>query len=167
MRLGDHYVHQTTLTEFEQTIIDDGIEAALTAYTVQPPASTLVAQQSWIDECYAGDTVGVILDQLRKHDAAEANDAAAIIATRSPTALAVTLRALRRARDLRSLEDILRQEFRVSCAALRSHDFIEGIRAQLIDKDRNPRWMPTSLSAVSDEDVETIFTATCEEIRFE
>ena len=164
---ADHYVPHTMLSEFTQTIIDDGLEAALSTHALQPPASPLVAQRDWIDQCYAGDTVAEIVDRLRGHDAAEANDAAATIATRSPTALAVTLRAIRRAVNLATLEDVLHQEYRVSCATLRSHDLVEGIRAQLIDRDRNPQWSPMSLAAVSDDDVEKFFAATGEELRFD
>ena len=82
---ADYYVPHTMLSEFTQTIIDDGLEAALSTHAVEPPASPLVAQRDWIDECYAGDTVAEIVDHVRGHDAAEANDAAATIATRSPT----------------------------------------------------------------------------------
>lgn len=71
----------------------------------------------------------------------------------SPTAVKVTLAALRRARTLPSLEAVLDQEYRISCAALESHDLVEGIRAQVVDKDRDPHWDPASLAAVTDEDV--------------
>jgi enoyl-CoA hydratase len=64
------------------------------------------------------------------------------------------------------LEEVLRQEYRVSCATLQNHDLVEGIRAQLIEKDRNPRWSPPSLTAVSDEEVEKFFAASCEEMSF-
>ena len=70
------------------------------------------------------------------------NDAANLIATRSPIALSVTLEAVRRAAKLETLEDVLAQDYRVSSASLRSHDLVEGIRAQIIDKDRNPKWSP-------------------------
>ena len=61
----------------------------------------------------------------------------------------MTLEAVRRAAKLDTLEDVLRQEYRVSCASLRSHDLVEGIRAQLIDKDRNPKWSPATLAEVT------------------
>jgi enoyl-CoA hydratase len=90
-----------------------------------------------------------------------------MIATRSPLALAVTLRAVRSAAQLETLEDVLRQEYRVSCAALRSHDLVEGIRAQLIDKDRNPKWSPTSVAAVGNADVDVFFAPTGHELTFD
>ena len=166
MGFADHYVPHARLPEFTNTIVTDGVEAALAAHAVRPPASPLVAQRNWIDECYTGETVADIVDSLRGHDAAAANDAAAVIATRSPTALAVTRQAVRRAANLGTLEEVLEQEYRVSCATLNSHDLVEGIRAQLIDKDRDPKWSPVSLGAVSDADVETFFASTGEDPNF-
>jgi enoyl-CoA hydratase len=167
MGFADHYVPHAKLPEFTNAIVTDSIDAALEAHAVRPPASPLVAQRNWIDECYAGETVADIVDSLRGHDAPAANDAAAVIATRSPTALAVTLQAVRRAANLGTLEEVLEQEYRVSCATLHSHDLVEGIRAQLIDKDRDPKWSPVSLAAVSDADVETFFASTGEDLSFE
>jgi enoyl-CoA hydratase len=80
-----------------------------------------------------------------------------LIGTRSPIACAVTLESVRRAAKLATLEDVLVQEFRVSCASLRSHDLVEGIRAQLVDKDRNPQWSPATVAEVSTTDIETYF----------
>ena len=65
--------------------------------------------------------------------------------------------AVRRAATLDTLEDVLRQEFRTASAALRSHDLVEGIRALLVDKDRNPKWSPSSLERCSPEAVEAYF----------
>ncbi|MCV7182797.1 enoyl-CoA hydratase/isomerase family protein, partial [Mycolicibacterium murale] len=78
----------------------------------------------------------------------------------------VTLESLRRAAELDTLEDVLRQEYRVSCASLRSHDFVEGIRAQVVDKDRNPKWSPASLAAVTPADVEAYFAPADRELEF-
>ena len=65
-----------------------------------------------------------------------------------------------------TLEQVLVQEYRVSCASLRSHDFVEGIRAQLVDKDRNPTWSPAALSAVTAADVENYFTPADPDLTF-
>ncbi len=70
----------------------------------------------------------------------------------------MTLASLRRARRLGPLERVLEQEYRVSCAALTAPDLVEGIRAQVIDKDRNPRWSPATFAEVTDADVESFFT---------
>ena len=167
MGFADHYVPHEALGDFARAIADDGVDQAIKQYAVAPPQSELVVQRSWIDECYAGETVVDIVAALRGHDAGPANDAANLIATRSPMSLAVALEAVRRARRFETLEDALRQEYRVSCATLRSHDLVEGIRAQVIDKDRNPQWSPSSLSAVSAADVEAFFAPADKDLPFE
>ena len=68
--------------------------------------------------------------------------------TLSPTALTVTLESVRRARTLPSLEDALEQEFRLVSWLIEQHDLREGIRAQVIDKDRAPKWSPSTLEGV-------------------
>jgi len=154
---ADHFVPHDNLHAFKDAIVADGIDAALAAHAIEPPPSQLLAQRDWIDHCYAGDTVADIVAALRGHDAGPANDAANLIASRSPISVSVALEAIRRAAKLETLEDVLRQEYRTSVGALRSHDLVEGIRAQVIDKDRNPKWSPASLAAVTTADVEAYF----------
>jgi enoyl-CoA hydratase len=166
---ADHYVPHDKLDALRQAIAADGVDQAIAAHAVEPPASQLAAQRDWIDHCYAGDTVADIVASLQDHEktgAGAASDAANLIATRSPIALSVTLEAVRRAAKLDTLEDVLAQDYRVSSASLRSHDLVEGIRAQLVDKDRNPKWSPASLAAVSAADVEAYFAPVDDELKF-
>ncbi len=157
MGFADRFVAHDTLAEFKDAIVADGIDAALASYATEPPASELLAQREWIDECYAGQTAADIVAALRGHDARPANDAADLITTRSPVSVSVALEAVRRAAKLDTLEDVLRQEYRTSCGSLRSHDLVEGIRAQVIDKDRNPKWSPPSLASVTRADIDAYF----------
>jgi enoyl-CoA hydratase len=166
MGFADHYVPHDRLDDFKRAIVDDGIDAALAAHAIEPPASQLLAQRDWIDACYAGETVTDILAALRGHDAGPANDAANLIAARSPISLSVALEAVRRAAKIDTLEDVLRQEYRTAYGSLRSHDLVEGIRAQVIDKDRNPKWSPASLAAVTPADVEAYFAPADRELEF-
>ncbi len=166
---ADHFVPHDKLDAFSAAIVADGVEKALAAHAVEPPPSNLAAQREWIDDCYAGDTVADIVASLRAHGqtgAGPANDAANLIATRSPIALSVTLEAVRRASKLDTLEDVLAQDYRVSCASLRSHDLVEGIRAQLVDKDRDPKWSPASLAEVSAADVDAYFAPVDDDLTF-
>jgi enoyl-CoA hydratase len=166
MGFADHYVPHGALPAFKDAVVADGVDAALAAHATEPPASPLLAQRHWIDECYAGETVADIISELRGHDSGPADDAADLIATRSPIALSVALAAIRRAADLNSLEDVLRQEFRTSSTAARSHDLVEGIRAQLIDKDRNPQWSPSTLTQCEPSDVEAYFAPADPDLTF-
>lgn len=163
---ADHFVPHERLHDFTEAVITDGHEDALNSYAEEPPPSALLAQRDWIDSCYAGDTVADILDDLRAHDEQAARDAAELIATRSPIALSVTLTAVRRAGHLRTLEEVLQQEFRVSVASAKSHDFVEGIRAQLVDKDRNPQWSPATLAECDDAAIDAYFASAEPDLTF-
>jgi enoyl-CoA hydratase len=163
---ADHFVPHDKLDTLRQAIAADGVERAIAAHAEEPPPSSLVAQRDWIDDCYAGDTVIDIVAALRGHHAGPANDTANLIATRSPIALSVTLAAVRRATKLDTLEDVLAQDYRVSSASLRSHDLVEGIRAQLVDKDRNPKWSPASLAEVTADEVDAYFAPVDDELEF-
>ncbi|RZT25923.1 enoyl-CoA hydratase [Mycobacterium sp. BK558] len=167
MGFADHFVPHDDLEAFLGAVEADGVDHAVAAFAQQPPPSTLLAQRDWIDECYAGATVADIVDALRRHGEGPADDAADLITSRSPMALSVALEAVRRAASLTTLEDVLRQEFRTSCAALRSHDLVEGIRAQLIDKDRNPQWSPASFDAVTAADVDAYFASADPDLTFD
>ncbi|ANJ25532.1 3-hydroxyisobutyryl-CoA hydrolase [Agromyces aureus] len=132
-----------------------------------PGPSALAASRDWVDACYSAPTVAEILDRLRAFAAspvdgsatadaaasARTNAAAAAdeLETLSPTALAVTLDAVRRARGLPRLEDALEQEFRLVSWFLQQPDLHEGIRAQVIDKDRTPAWRPATAEELPDD----------------
>ncbi|WP_441249297.1 enoyl-CoA hydratase/isomerase family protein [Kitasatospora sp. McL0602] len=131
--------------------------AELPGLTAAAPASTLSGQRDWIDACYAADSVEEIVDRLHSYGLPEAKEAAEQILGKSPTALKVTLAALRRARTHTTLAETLDQEYRLSVTALTTPDLPEGIRAQVIDKDRNPRWSPATLAEVTPEAVERFF----------
>ena len=151
--LADHFVPSERLPEFTAALADSEVDDVLRAYATAAPGGELAAHREWIDACYAADSVEEIVDRLYDCGDHAAKEAAETILTRSPTSLKVTLAALRRARALDSLEQVLEQEFRVSRAAITAPDMVEGIRAQVVDKDRNPRWNPADLAQVTDAEV--------------
>ena len=166
MGFADHYVPHAQLDAFAHAIADAGIDSALAAHAIEPPPSDLLAQRDWIDECFSGETVEDVVAALRSHDAGPAQDAANLIATRSPIAVSVALEAVRRAAKMETLEDVLIQDYRVSSASARSHDLVEGIRAQIIDKDRNPKWSPATLAEITAADVEAYFEPVEDDLTF-
>lgn len=166
MGFADHFVPHEAHTAFAATVVSDGPDAAVSTHAVEPPPSPLLAQREWIDECFAAATVADIIAALRDRGEGPASDAADLIASRSPIALSVTLEAVRQAATL-SLHDALTLEFRTSCAALRSHDLVEGIRAQLIDKDRNPQWKPATLAECEPALIESYFASADPDLTFE
>ncbi|WP_125609728.1 enoyl-CoA hydratase/isomerase family protein [Specibacter cremeus] len=148
MGLADHYVDSAQLPALVGELAERPAAAVVGRYGQTAPPSPLAGQRDWIDAAYAGDDATAILARLRAVGTPEADAAARAIAGKSPTAVTVTLAALRRAAVLGSLEDVLNQEYRVSVRALRWPDFAEGIRAQLVDKDRAPVWAPAALADV-------------------
>ncbi|CPR69700.1 enoyl-CoA hydratase/isomerase family protein [Mycobacteroides abscessus] len=163
---ADHYVPHDRLEKFTKAIIDSDIATALAVHGTNAPSSDLLAQRNWVDECYGGESVADIVAALQARGDERARAAADQILTRSPIALSVTLAAVRRARELPSLEAVLTQEYRVSSQSVRSHDLVEGIRAQLVDKDRNPQWVPKTLAEVTKADVEEFFQPVSDDLEW-
>ncbi|MFG2714310.1 enoyl-CoA hydratase/isomerase family protein [Streptomyces goshikiensis] len=155
--LADHFVPSERLGALVADLARAPVHDALAPYVGPAPAGELASHHEWIDHCYAADTVEEVMDRLLASGVPAAKEAAATLAAKSPTALKVTLEALRRARRLGPLERVLEQEYRVSCAALSSPDLVEGIRAQVIDKDRAPRWSPARLAEVTEADTARYF----------
>ena len=121
------------------------------------PVPTLGVERDWIDECYAGDDAAVILDRLRGHRSPAARDAAETIASRSPLSVAVTLEALRRAARLATPEQVFAQDLALGRAFLDGSDFVEGVRAVLVDRDHDPRWTHSCLADVPRDAVMRMF----------
>jgi enoyl-CoA hydratase len=154
---ADCFVPSEHLPELLAALREQEPNAAVAQFARPAPESELLAQRSWIDECYRADAVEEIVARLQSSGIPEAAKASEQILGKSPTALKAALRSLRRARKLTSLEAALDDEYRVSVASLRSHDLVEGIRAQVVDKDRNPKWSPARLEDVDDADVDAYF----------
>jgi enoyl-CoA hydratase/carnithine racemase len=155
--LADHFIRSDRIPALARSLERDEAAAAVRALAEDPPPSGLLAQRDWIDECYASDDVAEIVAALQRSSSAAARTAAGLILAKSPTALAVTLASLRRARRLTTLEEVLDQEYRVSLRFLEGTEMQEGIRAQVIDKDRTPRWSPPTLGEVTADAVDGYF----------
>lgn len=153
--LADHFVPSENLPALAEALESSTAAAAVARFVRESPASSLEEQREWIDAAYATDDAEEIVHQLRAFGG-EAADAAATIEAKSPTAVKLTLESLRRVRGL-SLEEALAQEYRVGVRSLAGPDFREGIRAQVVDKDRNPKWKPASLAEVTAADVDRYF----------
>ena len=122
------------------------------------PTSELEVQRGWIDECYAGDDAAAILARLQAHADPQAQAAGEAIAARSPHSVAITLAAIRRAASM-DVHQVLAQDARL-CESFVDHpDFVEGVRALLVDKDNAPVWADASLADVNAAVVAAAFGA--------
>lgn len=157
---ADHYVESARLPELAAALERTGAEeaiAAVAATGAAVPESPLMQQRDWIESAYAQDTAEGIVAALRSHGDPAAAEAATQILAKSPTSVKVTLELIRRAAQLSTVHEVLDQDATVAHHLLRSHDMREGIRAQLVDKDRNPQWNPPTLKDVPADTVTSAF----------
>ena len=138
------------------------ISAAISAFAHPPSASKLAEQQASIDRLFAFDTIEEIFEALARDGSDFAGRTLAVLRTKSPLSLKVTLRLLRLGRKAASLEECLEREFAATAGVLRSHDFYEGVRAAVIDKDRNPQWRPARPDEVTEQAVAAFFLPAAE-----
>lgn len=136
--------------------------AILDRFAIDPGGPPLAARRAAIDRIFAADRVEQILAALAAEAAAGGIDADwagethAGLLKRSPTSLKITLRQLTLGRDY-DLAQALRLEYRLTQHVMAGHDFYEGVRAALIDKDQRPRWRPASLAELDEAAVEAYF----------
>ena len=146
--LADHLLDSADLPELTRQLRSGRVPQ------LSPPPTGM--HPDWIDSCYAAKDVETILERLDSIGDPAAEQAAATLRRMSPTALKVALEAIGRAAGM-TVDEVLDQDLRVGSHFVSSHDFPEGIRAQIIDKDRNPRWAPARLAEVGREDVLAYF----------
>jgi enoyl-CoA hydratase len=149
------------------------IDEALGAFHTAPGQPPLAARRAAIDRCFAEDTVEAVLVALAGEAKAGGSDAEwaaqtrAGLVTKSPTSLKVTLRQLILGQGY-DIEAALALEYRLTQHFMQGHDFYEGVRAALIDKDQQPRWHPATLAEVTDAMVDGYFAPLGEaELRFD
>ncbi|HEV2548249.1 MAG TPA: enoyl-CoA hydratase/isomerase family protein [Stellaceae bacterium] len=143
------------------------VEAVIARFAAEPGEARLPALHAAIDRCFAGGSVEAIVAALRQERAPWAGEAVASIARASPISLKITFRQLTLGRGM-SVEDALTLEYRMTQHVMAGHDFFEGIRALLVDKDNRPRWERASLEAVSADEVARYFESLGErELRFD
>jgi enoyl-CoA hydratase len=117
----------------------------------------IAAQQPLIDALFGHDTIEEIVTALAHHPSELAQSALQSMLGNSPTGLKLTLKLLRMARQSKSLEQCLAREYAAALEIFVNHDFPEGIRAAVIDKDRNPHWMPARIEDVTPEMIARYF----------
>jgi enoyl-CoA hydratase len=159
--LATHAVPSAQLAALREALCaGEPVEEALAAASRAPGEAPLARERPVIDACFSGTSVAEILERLDHAGAdgsALAQKSAALIRAKSPTSLAVAIEQMRRGRDL-DFEEAMRTEFRIVCRLIRGHDFYEGVRATIIDKDGAPRWRPAHLEEVDPAEIERHFS---------
>jgi enoyl-CoA hydratase len=135
------------------------IETAIAAEGAPPPTSTLIQESELIARCFAAGALPAILrnlDEAARANSAFARSAASTIRTKSPTSLAIALRQMQIGGAM-DLGQALQTEFRIVSRIARGKDYLEGVRALIIDKDNRPRWSPATLETVCQAEIDAYF----------
>ncbi len=148
---ADYYIPQANWAALIESIEETGDHTAIDAAAEDPPDGTLMANRQRIDDTFAGATAADILRGLGDDELAEATTRA--IRRNSPLSVACTVELVRRVRAFESIRPALEMEYRFTSRSASQGDFIEGIRAMIIDKDRTPNWQHESVEAVPHMDM--------------
>jgi enoyl-CoA hydratase len=133
------------------------LEAVLAGFAAAPGEAPVLALRPDIDRLFAHDSVEAILDALDQDGSDWALEQRRTISRKCPATLKVALRLLRHGARRRSFAAEMAVEYRVAVRMVHRHDFIEGVRALLIDKDNAPRWEPNTLQGMDEEALDAIF----------
>jgi enoyl-CoA hydratase len=125
------------------------VENAIAPYVRKAKPGVLAPNRKHIATLFGGASVEMILERLDRDGGDFARVTAQTMRARSPTSLKLVFEELRGAASL-DLKQCLAMEYRLALRALKAHDFREGVRAALVDKDRNPKWQPSALAGVAD-----------------
>lgn len=128
----------------------DGVDRALSPHLGAAPPPEDPDRGREIDRCFGADSVEGILESLAREGGAWASGTREELLGKSPTSMKITLRQLRMGRGADFDEELV-TEYRMSQACVAGHDFPEGVRAVLVDRDGSPRWSPGTLEEVGEE----------------
>ncbi len=157
--LATHYLPSDALPRVKAAIAADpqSIPAILDGASVPPPPARIERNRGLIDRLFAADRLEDILAALAADPSDWAAKELATLAAKSPQACKVALRLLATSRDFTDFADEMRLEYAITAHVCQRHDFIEGVRALLVDKDRTPRWNPATPEGVTDHMLDIIF----------
>ena len=144
MGLARTFVPSAAFPALAQALADEPVETALARFAAPPPRSALIGEAQAIDACFAGSDRAAILEALREAETraqAFAAPARTAMLEKSPTSQAIALRQMALGATI-DFDEALRIDYRIVSRICRGHDFYEGVRAVIVDKDNRPRWAP-------------------------
>ena len=150
-------VLRDALTKVRAGVTPAEIKTLIEGFATGETSGPVAAMRRDIDRWFGHDSMQEIVDALRRDGSEPAQAALKALSEKSPRGMVVTLKLLRLARHAKSLEECLVREYRAALEVFASDDFREGVRAAVIDKDRQPRWSPPRIEDVTSEMIEPYF----------
>lgn len=162
--VATHFVPTDRHAELLERIAHGATPAEVLSTLAMTPAEpgALPELRTSIDRCFSCSSVETILDALRQ-EGAWGGDVTATIRTKSPTSTKLAFHQLRQGRSL-GFDACMQMEFRMVNRVIDGHDFYEGVRATIIDKDNAPKWRPDTLSGVSADEIAGYFAPLAAEL---
>ena len=153
------FVESGKIAELKAAIVSDpaAIETLLTEYEGDAGRPPLAQHQDEIDAIFGLDSLEAILAALKASETEWASEQLKVLATKSPQTMKVAVRQLRLGGQARSFAENMAMEYRIGARVVQRHDFIEGVRAVIVEKDNAPRWNPPTPQGVSDTMLDAIF----------
>ena len=159
LHLATHYVEQTNLPDLVERIIKEPtrIKGAFGQFTATPPDARIEPNLPAIGKLFASDRLEEVIAALDAEDTPWADSELATLKSKSPLSCKVSLRLLAEGAGRDNFTEEMRAEYALASRVVRTHDFREGVRALLIDKDNAPQWDPVSPEEVTDEMLDVLF----------
>jgi enoyl-CoA hydratase len=153
------FVESDKIEALKAAIVADpaAIDGVLTEFEGDAGRPPLAAHQDEIDRIFGADTVEEILVRLKAAGTEWADEQLKVMGTKSPQTMKVALRQLRLGRKMESFAENMTMEYRIGARVVQRHDFIEGVRAVIVDKDNAPRWNPAEAEGVTEAMLDEIF----------
>ena len=145
------------LTKLRPGVTAAEVSKLITGFATGEIAGPVATKQAIINALFAFDRMEDIVAALTRDSSEFAQSTLKTLGEKSPRGMVVTLKLLRLAREASTLEECLVREYRAALEVFRSDDFREGVRAAVIDKDRNPTWSPPRIEDVTPEMVAPYF----------
>lgn len=146
--IADCFIPVEKLPALIETLCETADPLVLEDWAQAIEPETLARDRAAIDRHFLKEDAVLIVQSLEEDDSEWAATAAKLMRRNCPLSVACAVDIVRQARELKTLEEILRLEYRFTYRSMSHGDFLEGIRAQIIDKDRNPKWRPERLEEV-------------------
>ena len=115
------------------------------------------AHREAIDRLFASDRLEEVFAALEADASDFAQATLATLRTKSPQTMKVSLKLLKDGANMATFADEMRQEYAVGSRVVQRHDFLEGVRAVIVDKDNSPKWSPATLEGVTDAMLDALF----------
>ena len=157
--IATHYMPSDRVEAFKAALLahPDTVAGALAGFVEDPGHAPIAQHREEIDRLFDGDSVETILDRLQVDGGDWARAQLATLATKSPQTIKVAFRQLAHGAAFTDFADNMAMEYRIGSRVVRMHDFLEGVRAVIVDKDNAPRWSPLTVQEVEDAVLDDIF----------